>query len=153
MSRLGEVRKTGTSHTYRRPQHLPTCFSVRSRTHVTKTSRPSRNQMVLGQACPYDSQFRKASWLSQFCLLKPIPSNSNNGLNESAILAGVGWNVVEAGGREHKMSTAESLIGLGSTCGLQCSTSPTSDKLTPQETTNQDFPDYRARWGWFTLSW
>ena len=27
------------------------------------------------------------------------------------------------------------------TCGLQSSTSPTSDNLTPQETTNQDSPD------------
>jgi len=27
------------------------------------------------------------------------------------------------------------------TCGLRITTSPTSDKLTPQETTNQDSPD------------
>ena len=59
MSRLGgEVRRTGTSHAYRRPQHLPTCLSVRSRTHVTKTSSPSRNQLVPGQTCPYDPRFR-----------------------------------------------------------------------------------------------
>ena len=91
MSRLGgEVRRTGTSHTYPCPQHLPTCLSVRSRTHVTKTSPPSRNQMVQGQTCPYDPRFRKASRTSLPCLFNPIQANPNNGLNDSAILAGVG---------------------------------------------------------------
>ena len=36
------------------------------------------------------------------------------------------------------MSTIKPLIFLDSTCGLQNSDSPTSDNLTPQETTTQD---------------
>ena len=38
LSRLGEGRRTGTSHACRYPQNLSTCLPVRSRTHVTKNS-------------------------------------------------------------------------------------------------------------------
>jgi hypothetical protein len=46
MSRLGEGHKTGTSYACPCPQHLPTGHPVCSQTHVTKTSPPSRNQLV-----------------------------------------------------------------------------------------------------------
>ena len=45
---------------------------------------------------------------------------------------------MELGGLEHKMSTAESLIGLGSTCGLENSDRLPSDNITPQETTEEE---------------
>lgn len=38
LSRLGEGRRTGTSHACRCPENLPTCLPVSSRTHVTKNS-------------------------------------------------------------------------------------------------------------------
>jgi hypothetical protein len=76
----GRVVEQGPQHACRRPQTLPTCLSVRSRTHVTKTSPPSRNQMVLGQTCPYYPRFRKAFSQPYSSPLRLIQVNSGQEL-------------------------------------------------------------------------
>lgn len=73
-----EDRRTDPSHACPCTRHLPTSLSVCSRTHVTKTSPPSSNQMVLEQTCPYNPWFRKAPSTSTSSLLRPTQANWNS---------------------------------------------------------------------------
>jgi hypothetical protein len=71
-------------------------------------------------------------------LLRLTQAQSSQGLRETHTLAGVGWDELERGRVEHKMSTiGRRNCTLDLAWGLRISDGPTSDNLTPQTTTQQ----------------
>jgi len=98
---------------------------------------PCSDLKLKGLPSPH-ARFRKAFSVPSSSLLRLTQAQSSQGSRETQTLAGVGWDELERGRVEHKMST----IGcrnctLDLTWGLRISDGPSSDNLTPQTTTQQ----------------